>query len=89
MERQSGPPYTTPPPLPLHAPHILPSLALPRLPASLQLEEDLGDDYRWSYRVSEVLFSGRSEFQEIDLVDTPTWGKVRGVAEDAAGKRRQ
>ncbi|KAG2429255.1 hypothetical protein HXX76_011024 [Chlamydomonas incerta] len=42
----------------------------------LWLEEDLGDDYRWSYRVSEVLFSGRSEFQEIDLVDTPTWGKV-------------
>ncbi|GFR43194.1 hypothetical protein Agub_g4186 [Astrephomene gubernaculifera] len=42
----------------------------------LWLEEDLGDDYRWSYRVSEVLFSGRSEYQEVDLVDTPTWGKV-------------
>ncbi|KAG2486161.1 hypothetical protein HYH03_015125 [Edaphochlamys debaryana] len=42
----------------------------------LWLEEDLGDDYRWSYRVSEVLFSGKSEFQEVDLVDTPTWGKV-------------
>ncbi len=43
-----------------------------------QLEEDLGDDYRWSYRVTSVLFSGKSEFQEIDLVDTPTFGKVRG-----------
>ncbi|KAL6760201.1 S-adenosyl-L-methionine-dependent methyltransferase [Haematococcus lacustris] len=42
----------------------------------LWLEEDLGDDYRWSYRVTRVLFSGKSEFQEIDLVDTPTWGKV-------------
>ncbi|GLC42223.1 hypothetical protein PLESTB_000644400 [Pleodorina starrii] len=42
----------------------------------LWLEEDLGDDYRWSYRVSAVLFSGRSEYQEVDLVDTPTWGKV-------------
>nr|BAU61577.1 spermine synthase [Gonium pectorale]BAU61601.1 spermine synthase [Gonium pectorale] len=42
----------------------------------LWLEEDLGDDYRWSYRVSAVLFSGRSTYQEVDLVDTPTWGKV-------------
>lgn len=42
----------------------------------LWLEEDLGDDYRWSYRVTSVLFSGKSEFQEIDLVDTPTFGKV-------------
>lgn len=43
----------------------------------MQLEEDLGDDYRWSYRVTSVLFSGKSEYQEIDLVDTPTFGKVR------------
>mmetsp|Transcript_15456 Transcript_15456/g.33523 ORF Transcript_15456/g.33523 Transcript_15456/m.33523 type:complete len:313 (+) Transcript_15456:180-1118(+) len=42
----------------------------------LWLEEELGDDYRWSYRVTSVLFSGKSEFQEIDLVDTPTFGKV-------------
>ncbi|GLI62883.1 spermine synthase 1 [Volvox africanus] len=42
----------------------------------LWLEEDLGDDYRWSYRVSAVLFSGRSSYQEVDLVETPTWGKV-------------
>lgn len=42
----------------------------------LWLEEDLGDDHRWSYRVSSVLFSGKSVFQEVDLVDTPTWGKV-------------
>ncbi|PNH04653.1 Thermospermine synthase ACAULIS5 [Tetrabaena socialis] len=42
----------------------------------LWLEEDLGDDYRWSYRVSAVLFSGRSDYQDVDLVDTPTWGKV-------------
>ena len=45
-------------------------------PACLQLEEDLGDDYRWSYRVSKVLYSGKSDYQEVDLVDTPTWGKV-------------
>jgi thermospermine synthase len=43
---------------------------------SLQLEEDLGDDYKWLYRVNGVLYSGKSEFQDIDLVDTPTWGKV-------------
>ncbi len=42
----------------------------------LWLEEDLGDDYRWSYRVTSVLFSGKSEYQEVDLVDTPTFGKV-------------
>ena len=42
----------------------------------MQVEEDLGPDYRWSYRVTSVLYSGRSQFQEIDLVDTPTFGKV-------------
>lgn len=41
-----------------------------------QLEEDLGDDYKWSYRVHKVMYSGQSEYQAIDLVDTPTWGKV-------------
>lgn len=52
--------------------------AHPRSHNQPQLEEDLGDDYRWSYRVNRVLFSGKSEYQEVDLVDTPTWGKVRG-----------
>lgn len=42
----------------------------------VQLEEDLGDDYKWSYRVHKVMYSGQSEYQAIDLVDTPTWGKV-------------
>jgi thermospermine synthase len=42
----------------------------------LQVEEDLGPDFRWSYRASSILFSGKSKYQEIDLVDTPTFGKV-------------
>jgi thermospermine synthase len=42
----------------------------------LWIEEDLGPDFRWSYRASSILFSGKSKYQEIDLVDTPTFGKV-------------
>lgn len=42
----------------------------------LWLEEDLSDNHRWSYRVTSVLYSGKSKFQEVDLVDTPTFGKV-------------
>ena len=50
----------------------------------LWLEEDLGNDIRWSYRVSKVLFSGKSEFQDIDLVETPTFGKVRKACYNAS-----
>lgn len=55
-----------------------------------QLEEELGDDHRWCYRVSQVLHSGSSQWQEMDLVDTPTWGKVgmRWLATRSAQRAR-
>jgi len=44
--------------------------------AHLQLEEDLADDLKWSMRVNKVLFSGKSTFQEVDLIDVGPFGKV-------------
>ncbi len=41
-----------------------------------QLEEDLGDDLKWSMRVKEVMFSGKSEYQEVDLIHTGPFGRV-------------
>ena len=45
--------------------------------AHLQLEEDLADDLKWSMMVKAVLFSGKSKFQEVDLIHTGPFGKVR------------
>lgn len=39
-------------------------------------EEDLGDDIKWSMLVKKVLFSGKSPYQEVDLVDTGAFGKM-------------
>lgn len=44
---------------------------------AVQLEEDLADDLKWSMLVKEVLFSGKSEYQEVDLIHTGPFGKVR------------
>jgi hypothetical protein len=41
-----------------------------------QLEEDLADDLKWTMQVKEVLFSGKSEFQEVDLIHTGPFGRV-------------
>jgi thermospermine synthase len=41
------------------------------------LEEDLADDLKWSMRVNQVLFSGKSQYQEVDLIDVGPFGKVR------------
>lgn len=46
----------------------------------MQLEEDLGDDLKWSMRVNEVLYSGKSEYQEVDLIDVGPFGKVNTLA---------
>lgn len=67
-----------------------PSLPLPhaRPPApSLQLEEDLADDLKWSMMVKNVMFSGKSKFQEVDLIHTGPFGKVRR-ARHGCGRRR-
>jgi hypothetical protein len=44
----------------------------------LWLEEDLADDLVWKMQVKEVMFSGKSEYQEVDLINTGPFGKVRG-----------
>jgi thermospermine synthase len=40
------------------------------------LEEDLADDLKWSMLVKQVLYSGKSEYQEVDLIDVGPFGKV-------------
>lgn len=42
----------------------------------MQLEEDLADDLKWSMLVKKVLYSGKSEYQEVDLIDVGPFGKV-------------
>lgn len=42
----------------------------------VQLEEDLADDLKWSMMVKNVMFSGKSNFQEVDLIHTGPFGKV-------------
>lgn len=42
----------------------------------LWLEEDLADDLVWKMQVKEVMFSGKSEYQEVDLINTGPFGKV-------------
>ena len=41
-----------------------------------KLEEDLADDLKWSMMVRNVMFSGKSDFQEVDLIHTAPFGKV-------------
>lgn len=40
------------------------------------MEEDLADDLKWSMLVKQVLYSGKSKFQEVDLIDVGPFGKV-------------
>jgi thermospermine synthase len=42
----------------------------------LWLEEDIEHDLRWSYQVKSILHTGRSDFQDVELVDTGPFGKV-------------
>jgi spermidine synthase len=44
---------------------------------AIQLEEDLADDLKWSMLVKQVLYSGKSKFQEVDLIDVGPFGKVK------------
>lgn len=40
------------------------------------LEEEIQPDCKWSLRVKNVLHSGKSDFQSVELVETDTYGKV-------------
>ncbi len=43
---------------------------------ALQFSEELGAHHRWSFRTTATLFSGKSDFQDIMLLSTPTFGTV-------------
>jgi len=42
----------------------------------LQLEEEIQEDLKWCVEVKEVLHSGASEFQTMELVSSGPFGKV-------------
>ena len=42
----------------------------------LQLEEEIQEDLKWSILVKEKLYSGKSDFQTVELVDSGPFGKV-------------
>ena len=41
-----------------------------------QLEEEIQEDLKWSILVKEKLFSGKSDFQSVELVESGPFGKV-------------
>ena len=45
-----------------------------------QLDEEIQPDCKWSLLVKNVLHSGKSEFQSVELVETDTYGKVSSLA---------
>ena len=49
----------------------------PEIQHSPQLEEELQDDLKWSIEVKEILHSGKSDFQSVELVNSGPFGKVR------------
>lgn len=55
------------------------------------LEEEIQDDLKWSIQVKQVLHSGKSEFQSVELVDSGPFGKVLlldGKAQSAEADER-
>ena len=44
---------------------------------SVQLEEEIQEDLKWSMVVREVLHSGKSQFQSVELISSGPFGKVR------------
>ena len=50
----------------------------------LQLEEEIQEDLKWCVEVKEVLHSGQSEFQTMELVSSGPFGKVCDVSGKAA-----
>lgn len=42
----------------------------------LWLEEELQSDLRWQFLVKSIMFTGRSKFQDVELIDSGPFGKV-------------
>jgi spermidine synthase len=43
----------------------------------LQLEEEIQEDLKWTILVKKKLYSGKSDFQSVELVESGPFGKVR------------
>ena len=41
-----------------------------------QLEEELQSDLRWQFLVKSILYTGRSKFQDVELLDSGPFGKA-------------
>lgn len=42
----------------------------------VQLEEEIQEDLKWSILVKQKLYSGKSDFQSVELVDSGPFGKA-------------
>ena len=51
---------------------------------SFQLEEEIQEDLKWSILVKEKLYSGKSDFQSVELVESGPFGKVSACSAGAA-----
>ena len=49
-----------------------------------QLEEEIQEDLKWSILVKEKLYSGKSDFQSVELVESGPFGKVSACPARAA-----
>lgn len=43
----------------------------------MQLDEEIQEDLKWSILVKKKLYSGKSDFQSVELVESGPFGKVR------------
>lgn len=44
-----------------------------------QLEEEIQEDLKWSILVKKKLFSGKSDFQTVELIESGPFAKVRFI----------
>ena len=44
--------------------------------AAAQLEEEIQEDLKWSILVKKKLFSGKSDFQTVELIESGPFAKV-------------
>ena len=59
---------------------------LKRNASALQLEEELQDDLKWCMLTEKILHVEKSKFQDVELVVTGPFGKVRRLMWHAEGQ---
>ena len=62
---------------------------LTRSVSVLQLEEELQDDLKWCMLTEKILHVEKSKFQDVELVVTGPFGKVRRLMRHAAARGTQ